>query len=45
MYIKSTNLSEVLQDAVKPDNFITSKSGKHKKRKPETILVMHFVYI
>ena len=37
----STNLSEVLQDAIKPDNFIRSKSGKHVKRKPETILVIH----
>lgn len=35
-----TALAEVLQDAVEPDNFIVSKSGKHKYRKPETILIV-----
>ena len=35
-----TALAEVLQDAVAPDNFVISKSGKHKHRKPETILIV-----
>jgi hypothetical protein len=36
----STALAQVLEDAVAPDNFVLSKSGKHKHRKPETILVV-----
>ena len=35
----TTNLSKALEEAVMPDNWITTKSGKHK-RKPETILVV-----